>query len=87
MYAFFTPRRSRSHGGSGISGCGDGQRPLESDRLPRIRAVVQGLADGDPEGENEDCEPEGKAPAQELPAAAALPAPLPLDRPECRHGA
>jgi hypothetical protein len=47
---------------------------------------VEGLADGDPEGENEEHDGEADTPAQELLAPPALTTLAALGRAQARHG-
>ena len=59
---------------------------LERDRRAGVRVVVQSLAEGDPEEEDDQRDADPDAPPDQLLAAAAAASLLTLDRAERRHG-
>jgi hypothetical protein len=64
----------------------DAEGALERDRLARLRVVVEGLAQGDPEREHEQRKGHTDAPARGLLAPSAPAALAALDRGQRRHG-
>lgn len=64
-----------SNGGTGISGCRDAQRTLEGHGLARLRVVVEGLTEGNAEGEDDCRDGDPDPPPRDLfapPPAATL---------------